>query len=250
METCPVCGEELYFPAFELFGKTMTMKRSCKCVRDKEEKEERERKEREERIELAKNRSYCFHEYEDYKNCTFETDDMQEPTLSNKMKNYAANFERFIENGNGLIFYGNVGAGKTFYSACIANELVNNGYKVMFTNFVNLIRRIQNETYNGMSVMKELEKCDLLIIDDLGVERGTEFMQEHVYNIIDMRYRKRKPIIVSTNLTGAELQNPQGVMASRIYGRILERCLPIRFDGADRRKKNTCYKEMLDILNM
>ena len=165
------------------------------------------------------------------------------------MRNYADNFDRFLKDGNGLLFCGNVGAGKTFYSACIANKLIDDGYSVMFSNFVTMIQRIQGEAFKGLPIMDEIRKCDLLIIDDLGVERDTEFMREHVFNIIDTRYRNGKPIIVSTNLTGEELRKPKDVTSSRIYTRIMERCLPIEFRGPNRRKGRNCYKEMLDILN-
>ena len=249
MERCEKCGEELFFPAVEILGRTMTMRRKCKCVRDQEEREEREKAEFESRQKKERARDYAFSEYEDYKECTFDTDDMKHPEMNRKLRNYAANFGRFLEKGDGLLFYGNTGAGKTFYEACIANGIIDQGYTVMFSNFVSLVQRIQEETFKGLPVMDEVKRCDLLIIDDLGTERGSSFMQEHVYNIIDSRYRSGKPVLVSTNLTREELKAPKDVTASRIYGRILERCLPVEFDMPDRRKGNTRYREMLEVLN-
>ena len=246
---CEVCGEELFFPEAEFLGRKITMKRACRCQREERERQENERLQMEQSYRREKARNYCFSEYQGYMSCTFETDDMQEPGLSRQMRNYADNFGRFLKDGNGLLFCGNVGAGKTFYSACIANKLIDDGYSVMFSNFVTMIHRIQDETYKGLKIMDEIRKCDLLIIDDLGVERDTEFMREHVYNIIDTRYRMGKPIIVSTNLTGDELKNPKDVTSSRIYSRIMERCLPIVFNGPNRRKRNANYQEMLEMLN-
>ena len=246
---CEVCGEELFFPEAEFLGRKITMKRACRCQREERERQENERLQMEQSYRREKARNYCFSEYQGYMSCTFETDDMQEPGLSRQMRNYADNFGRFLKDGNGLLFCGNVGAGKTFYSACIANKLIDDGYSVMFSNFVTMIHRIQDETYKGLKIMDEIRRCDLLIIDDLGVERDTEFMREHVYNIIDTRYRMGKPIIVSTNLTGDELKNPKDVTSSRIYSRIMERCLPIVFNGPNRRKRNANYQEMLEMLN-
>ena len=147
------------------------------------------------------------------------------------------------------MLFGGVGAGKTFYSACIANRLIDEGFDVFMTNFPSLVAKMQRDTFGSTDYLKLLTRYDLLIVDDLGVERSTEYMQEQVYSIIDARYRARRPIIVSTNLTAQELRQPDNVMAARIYGRILERCLPIRFEGKDRRKQNTCYQEMQAILN-
>ena len=74
------------------------------------------------------------------------------------------------------------------------------------------------------------------MLDDLDAERDTEYMQEYVYNIIDARYRAGLPMIVTTNLTGAKLKNPDSISKERIYSRLLERCHPIEITGADRRR--------------
>jgi DNA replication protein DnaC len=83
-----------------------------------------------------------------------------------------------------------------------------------------------------------LNRYTLLIIDDLGAERKSEFMQETVFNIVDARYRSGLPFIITTNLTAEELKKPQDVSYSRIYDRILERCFPIEVSGASRRRQN------------
>lgn len=76
----------------------------------------------------------------------------------------------------------------------------------------------------------------LLIIDDFGMERGTEYGLEQVYNVIDSRYRSRKPLIVTTNLTLEELQHPEDTAHARIYDRLLEMCSPLCFTGENLRK--------------
>lgn len=71
---------------------------------------------------------------------------------------------------------------------------------------------------------------------DFGMERGTEYALEQIYNIIDSRYRSRKPLIVTTNLTLTELKNPQDTAHARIYDRLLELCTPIACTGPSMRK--------------
>ncbi len=71
----------------------------------------------------------------------------------------------------------------------------------------------------------------LLIIDDFGMERGTEYGLEQVYNVIDSRYRSRKPLIVTTNLTLEELQHLEDTAHARIYDRLLEMCSPLLYRG-------------------
>ena len=75
----------------------------------------------------------------------------------------------------------------------------------------------------------------LLIIDELGAERGTEYAVENVFNVIDRRYRSGKPLIITTNLHISMLTNEQSLDKKRIYDRILELCIPICVNGASKR---------------
>lgn len=79
---------------------------------------------------------------------------------------------------------------------------------------------------------------NLLIIDDLGIERNSEYALEQVYNVVDSRYLSRLPFIITTNLPLAELQAPKDLAHARIYDRVLERCTPICFSGKNYRKDN------------
>ncbi len=87
-------------------------------------------------------------------------------------------------------------------------------------------------------VQRFLNFFPLLIIDDLGVERNSEFAREQVFNIIDSRYRNQLPMIVTTNLTVDELKNPADLARERIYDRVLERCMAIRVNDQNIRKLN------------
>jgi len=79
---------------------------------------------------------------------------------------------------------------------------------------------------------------DLLIIDDLGAERNTDYAMEQMFSIVDSRYRSGKPLIVTTNLKLDELKHPPDLAHDRIYDRILERCAPILFAGKNFREDN------------
>ena len=74
------------------------------------------------------------------------------------------------------------------------------------------------------------------------MERGTEYGLEQVYNVIDSRYRSGKPLIVTTNLTLTELQNPQDTPHARIYDRLLEMCAPVCFSGENFRRESAQNK--------
>ena len=83
----------------------------------------------------------------------------------------------------------------------------------------------------------------LLIIDDLGIERSTEYAKEQVYAVIDERYKANLPLIITTNLTIGEIRNPENVADARIYSRVLEMCTPIHVGGGDRRQAMSRNKQ-------
>lgn len=228
-------------------GKTSKVGCVCKCRKEEMDAEAEAFKRRERERRIAANRYGAFDE-SSFSGCTFDADDGLNPDALNKARKYADNFGRFLERGHGLLLFGNVGTGKTFYAACIANHLLKEGRTVKMTKFPTLIAKMQSEGFKT-DFIKALAGYDLLIIDDLGVERDSAYMQEQVYTIIDARYSAGKPIIVTTNLSADELRNPRDMNAQRIYGRIMERCLPIEFKGGDKRRLNACHKEMLEVLN-
>ena len=106
------------------------------------------------------------------------------------------------------------------------------------TNFASLTNKIQGMFEGKQEFINDLNRYSLLILDDLGAERKSEFMQEMVFNIIDSRYRSGLPFIITTNLTMDEIKKPQEVEYSRIYDRILERCFPVEVAGGSRRRQN------------
>lgn len=203
----------------------------CKCRTEMDEFKDRQKQE-----ELERKKRICFAESNMF-NWTFENDDGKNEKISNAMKNYVKNFTDFKKDGKGLLLYGTVGTGKTYFAACIANALIDEGYSVLMTNFARLTNSIQG-TFDGKNeFIDSLQRYTLLIIDDLGAERKSDFMQEQVFAICDARYRSGLPMIITTNLTAEEIKKPQEVGYARIYDRILERCFPVAVTGESRRRQ-------------
>lgn len=113
---------------------------------------------------------------------------------------------------------------------------------VRMTNFSAILNDLTASFEGRNEYIERLCRFPLLILDDFGMERGTEYGLEQVYNVIDSRYRSRKPLIVTTNLSLTELQNPQDTAHARIYDRVLEMCLPILFTGENFRKETAQTK--------
>lgn len=110
------------------------------------------------------------------------------------------------------------------------------GVPVVMTSFVKLLEIIQS-TGQESTILSNLNSAQLIIFDDLGAERGTDYTLEKVYNIVDSRYRKRLPMILTTNLTIEQMKDEQDIRYSRIYDRIFESCYPMQFTGPSWRKK-------------
>ena len=151
---------------------------------------------------------------------TFSNDNGQNP-LMDKAHAYVENWKEAYKNNTGLLLFGDVGTGKSFFAGCIANALLDRDVSEDRSEFI-----------------ASFDEYDLLIIDDLGVERSTEYAMEQMFFVIDSRYRSRRPMIITTNLKLSELKNPPDLAHARIYDRILERCAPILFDGKNFREEN------------
>lgn len=229
---CSKCGRATQTQV-QFLEKKKIVRCICDCKRAELEAAEQAAK----REENERKRRICFSESKMYA-WTFENDDRQNAKISDAMRRYADNFAEYRKNGQGLLLFGTVGTGKTYYAACIANRLLDAGTPVKMTNFARIANRIQAKFEGRQEYIDSLNRYSLLIIDDLGAERQSEYMQEIVFNIIDARYRSGLPLIVTTNLTAAELKSPQDVQYSRIYDRVLERCLPVEISGVSRRRQN------------
>lgn len=147
------------------------------------------------------------------------------------IRNYVLNFDKMYENNQGLLLFGAVGTGKSYAAACIANELLNRRIPVIMTSFVKILQNIQGNPGEEERIMSGLNAAKLLIIDDLGAERNTDYALEKVYNIVDSRYLSGKPLILTSNLMLGDMQDNTDPRYKRIYDRIFEMCFPYQVKG-------------------
>ena len=167
---------------------------------------------------------------------TFENDNGRNPQTG-LARRYVEHWEDMRTDNIGCLFWGGVGTGKSYLAGCIANALMEKEIPVHMTNFALILNDLAASFENRNEYISRLCRYPLLILDDFGMERGTEYGLEQVFNVIDSRYRSRKPLIVTTNLTLSELQHPKDTAHSRIYDRVLEMCPPVCCTGGNFRKK-------------
>ena len=149
---------------------------------------------------------------------------------------YVENWTAMQEENIGYLLWGGVGTGKSYFAGCIANALMEQEVAVRMTNFALILNDLTASFEGRNEYIARLCRAPLLILDDFGMERGTEYGLEQVYNVVDSRYRSRRPLIVTTNLSLQDLQHPKDTAHARIYDRLLEMCAPIRFSGENFRK--------------
>lgn len=227
----------------ELFGGEKIISHSCQCQHEKDKKEQKEFEynQRQMKVEILKNQAISDQNYFKF---TFENDDGKNPKVSNACKKYANNFPEMLAKNNGLIFCGNVGTGKTFMAVCIANAVLNLGYSALVTNIPSLINTLSGNQDDKNYTLKQIAKVDLLVLDDLGVERDTSYAIEKIFEIIDTRYRSGKPLVVTTNLKIKDMKTCDKESYKRIYDRVLEFCFPIPVLGESRRIRESEAKNM------
>ena len=222
---------------YMFMNKVMKVHVMCDCARDAFEKEKAERERRERIMEIQRRKATCIQD-RGLIECTFANDDGSLPQIASAKK-FVETWKERKANNDGLLLWGDVGTGKTFYAACIANALIEQGTSVLMTNFSKILNQLSgmfSEDKNNF--IASMMQYSLLIIDDFGIERNTEYALEQVYNIIDERYKTKLPLIVTTNLSLSTLKNPEDTAHKRIYDRVLAMCVPVKFVGDNHRTKD------------
>ena len=238
--TCPKCGCPK-FGEYEYNGSTVALPIACECDNALAENEKAARK----AAAVGALRRNCF-TAGSYAGYTFENCDERNPKEVNAAKAYVENFDAFAAEGRGLLLYGDVGGGKTYIAASVANALMEKGKRVIMRTVSDLIHATQDR---GDPLAPMMRGCDLLIIDDYGAERDTEWSKEGLYLVVDGRYSSRRPMLISTNLTPKELSSAD-IVDHRINDRILERCRPIQIPVVKRRVSRANYEEMDKLLGL
>lgn len=167
---------------------------------------------------------------------TFKEDKYPNSSMSRIAHDYVNRWELFYSRNNiGLYIYGNVGVGKTFYSSCIANDIAKvYGNTVKALSITTALNELYS-TSDKAGYISDLASYDLLILDDFGTERRTDYTTEQIFSIIDERYKAQKPLIVTSNSEYASLKDADDIHQQRINDRIRDMCIPVEHKGESKR---------------
>lgn len=158
-----------------------------------------------------------------------------------------------VEGFSGAYFYGEVGTGKTFLAAIIAQDFLRAGKTVLFAKVADLLTSFY-EIYRGndktseQNLLRELYEVDLLVLDDFGLEKSTQYLGTTLCKILDARYNRTGiTTLITSNYTLKDIRSRLNAPSdadnetpclngSRIYDRLIEICKPINFKGESRRR--------------
>lgn len=207
----------------------------CQCQSEARELELAKEKQLQEQQRIARLKANGLQDAS-LRQFTFANDTCINPEMQ-KAHSYVEHWPEMKATATGLLLWGNVGTGKSFFAGCIANALLDQGVPVLMTNFSRILNALTGMFSDDRNkYIDSLNHYSLLIIDDLGMERGTEYALEQVFNVIDARLRSNLPLIVTTNLTLDELKHPADLAHERIYSRVLERCIPLKINNQNIRQ--------------
>ncbi len=154
------------------------------------------------------------------------------------LKGYADSFDE--RTSPSILMMGGTGLGKTHLSSAVARRIIEKGNDVFYTGAIDLfsqfeIQRFKSSYTNDTNeLIERYFECDLLIIDDLGTEMINQFSVSTLYNLINDRLSRKKPVIISTNLSKDEIQKKY---TDRITSRMLGEYQVLFFMGTDVRKQ-------------
>jgi DNA replication protein DnaC len=219
---CPAHG---HYEALEMLVAGEWKGNACpKCMDEKglEEKASREKVQRQMAITSAmKNagipKRFQEKSFEDYKT----GNDKGKKRALNICEGYAENFDQVSVNGTSMVMCGKPGTGKSHLACSIGNHLIRSLRTVCFIGAVAAVGRVK-ETYGKQaieterSVIEWLAGLDLLILDEIGVQFGTDTERMILFQIINKRYEEMKPTLIISNLAKKEL-------AAYVGGRVMDR---------------------------
>lgn len=215
---CQTCGEPIYHVVLSNGIEYDT--EECRCREYERDLQEIERMKNDKSTIIEYNKQHCGFTKRDIEdvNATFRTSKGNVKAY-NTLISYANAFND--DTSLGFYIYGNVGVGKSLIAKKVMKILLLNGYSAYITNIIQLMKDIKNDISNFKDdTLRRCQDVDLLVIDDIGTEKPTEYDKEQMFLIINSRYDNKKPIIFTSNCKLDDIVQKYD-MFGRIYSRIV-----------------------------
>lgn len=195
---CPVCSDE------------------AQKIRDAEQREEQRHKAIADRLARRLGSAMIPPRFQDKTFDSFKVDDEKQAKVLRVCRDYADNFNKHYNEGRSLLLLGNVGTGKTHLAAAIADQVIKQlGCTALYRTVYGILQYVKGSfdreaEYNEADAFAAFIEPHLLIIDEVGATKTTEFEQQTLFNIVNGRYEQQVPTIVISNLMPEELVTAMG----------------------------------------
>ncbi len=208
----------------------------CRCEQERYEAEEEEIRREQFTLNLRAMREAYGLLIPESDKIRFAMDDAPNTPIARTCRRYVDKWDVMRKDSIGIVLFGNKGTGKTFYAACIANEIAETRRIPTLIVTTAALVGVMHGKQERAEIIEHLNHFALLVLDDLGAERETSYGAEVLYSVIDARYRSGLPLIVTTNMDVKDMENESDPMRSRVYDRVLEMCaIPLEVIGESRR---------------
>jgi DNA replication protein DnaC len=151
-------------------------------------------------------------------------------TALGMVRAYANAFDEYRTNGTTLFLLGNPGTGKNFLAACLCKDVVSQGHTALHTTAAKLVRRIREswrkEGDGEFSALATFTEPDLLVIDEVGMQKGTDDEAIRLFDVINERYENEQPVVIISNLNVKDLGK---FLTVRTMERLLEQNVIVPF---------------------
>jgi DNA replication protein DnaC len=190
---CPVCADE------------------AQKIKDAEDRETERQKAAADRIARRLGSAMIPPRFQGKTFESFKVDDEKQAKVLRVCKDYADNFSKHYNEGRSLLLLGNVGTGKTHLAAAIADQVITQqGCTALYRTVYGILQYVKGSfdresEYNESDAFAAFIEPNLLIIDEVGATKTTEFEQQTLFNIVNGRYEQQIPTIVISNLMPEEL---------------------------------------------
>lgn len=217
------CGNEIYPYIINEKEYWATL---CPACIDKQDDEEAKQKALDNLVHLGLQRRYMDSDFDNLH------DPKPSEAILEAIKGYASEIAvQHNASGRGLYLWGPNGTGKTHLAAAVAKRV----QEALFVNTLHLFDELK-ESYKTNEVCRIFESAryvHLLVLDDLGSERPTGWVQERLYALINTRWDEMLPTVYTSNHSPKELED---IIGTRSSSRVLGSCLTIHIDGPDHRR--------------
>lgn len=235
-EECPRHGA-FESRAITIMGRVMTWSGcpQCNAAAELEKAESRrvaEEKARQERVEKALDRAGIPRRFRSKSFDTFSPDTKAKADCLRAAREFAEEFAVCSENGETMVFSGKPGTGKSHLAIGICHAIMGDGFTALYVNALDAIGMIRatwrrDSERTESEVMRELATVDLLVLDEVGVQYGTDGEKVVLFDIINRRYQDQRPMVILTNQGKAGLRDYLG---ERAFDRLREAGRWVAFD--------------------